>query len=66
MRRRARRARLLDAARAAFFRRRDFDAGQIERLRPRVLLVELTSPQQALFWLKMQEERVRETLPPRA
>jgi hypothetical protein len=65
LRRRARRARLLDVARAAFFRSGGIDHAQFEGLRQRVLLVELTSPRQALFWLKLQEERALETLPPR-
>ena len=66
-RRRAYRARMLDVARAivALLRQRTSHTQQIESLRPQVLFVELSSPEQALFWLRMQEERVRETMPPR-
>jgi hypothetical protein len=66
MRRRAGRARLIDVLRSLFFRHRDIAASSLEGLRARVLLVELASPAQARFWLKMQEERVRETQPPRS
>lgn len=65
LRRRPRRARLFDAARALLVRRRDVASDRLEGLRPRVVLVELTSPQQASFWLNMQEKRVREAVPPR-
>ncbi len=65
LRRRVWRAHLIDVLRATVMRRRDLAPDQVESLRNRVLLIELASPQQARFWLKMQEERVRETLPPR-
>jgi hypothetical protein len=64
MRRRTCRARLFDAVRALMVRRRDVGADKLQGPRPRVLLVELASPQQAHFWLKMQEERARENVPP--
>jgi len=67
MRRRAHRARLVDVMRAclASLQRRTAENARLENLRPQVLLVELSSPEQALFWLEMQEERVREeTIPP--
>ncbi len=64
-RRRARRARFADVVRAFALRPHAADARAIDPLRSCVLLVELNSPQQVHFWLKMQEERVRETLPPR-
>lgn len=66
-RRRGYRARFADVARAWFglTQKPAVDTKQIEALRRQVLLVELSSPEQALFWLRMQEERVRETLPPR-
>jgi hypothetical protein len=64
---RAYRARLLDVARActAFLQKAAVDSQQIEMLRPHVLFLELSSPEQAFFWLQMQEERARETEPPR-
>lgn len=66
-RRRSYRARFADVARAWFgvTQKPVADTKQIEALRRQVLLVELSSPEQALFWLRMQEERVRETVPPR-
>jgi hypothetical protein len=64
-RRRARRAGLLDVVRAFLRRRQPAGPDLVEPLREHVLLVELTSPAQARFWLKLREERVRETLPPR-
>jgi hypothetical protein len=65
-RRRAYRARLADVVRSCFslLQKSTVDARQLESLRPQVLLIELSSPEQALFWLEMQEERVRETIPP--
>ncbi|HTT10266.1 MAG TPA: hypothetical protein VMG60_05190 [Burkholderiaceae bacterium] len=66
-RRRAYRARLADVARAclAALQSDAVDARQFDALRPHVLFLEFSSPDQALFWLEMQEERVRETEPPR-
>jgi len=67
IRRRAPRARLVDVLRAgvASLHRSRAENARLENLRPQVLLVELSSPEQALFWLEMQEERVREeTIPP--
>lgn len=57
------RARLTEVACAAarLLCRAPLDARQIDNLRPRVRLVELHSPEQALFWLRMQEHRLRET-----
>jgi hypothetical protein len=64
-RRRASRATLIDLARscASILQPSAVDRRQIEALRPQVLFVELSSPEQALFWVQMQEERVRETEP---
>src|SRR5262245_45765235 len=64
---RAYRARLFDVVRAcaAFLQKAAVNSRQIEMLRPHVLFLELSSPEQAFFWLQMQEERVRETEPPR-
>jgi len=66
-RRRSYRARLTDVARAciAMLQQDAVDAQQIDELRPHFLFLEFSSPEQALFWLEMQEERVRETEPPR-
>jgi hypothetical protein len=65
--RRAHRARLADVGRAwvAMLQKGAVELRRIERLRPQLHFVELSSPEQALFWLKMQEERARETEPPR-
>lgn len=63
VRRRAERASLATALRALVMRRRELRADQIDSLRRHVRLIELTSPAQVRFWLKLQEERVR-TLPP--
>jgi hypothetical protein len=64
-RRRASRARLIDLGRAcaSILQPSAVDRQQIEALRRQLLFVELSSPEQALFWLQMQEERVRETEP---
>lgn len=67
-RRRACRARLLDVGRAcaAMLQKTPVDMQQLEALRPQLLLLELSSPEQAFFWLQMQEERARENAPARA
>ena len=67
-RRRSNRARLRDVVRAfiAMLQKDVVDALQIQGLRAQLLFLELSSPEQALFWVQMQEERVRETEPPRA
>lgn len=64
-RRLASRARLADVMNAwiALIQKSAVEARQIEVLRPQVHLVELSSPEQALFWLQMQEERLREADP---
>ena len=61
---RAERARLTDVARAcvAMLKKSVVDPKQIEGLRPPLRFVELSSPEQALFWLRMQEECARETV----
>lgn len=62
-RRRAYRARLIDVARSCLSMLQP-DAVTIrptEGMRPHLLILEFSSPEQALFWLEMQEERVRET-----
>jgi hypothetical protein len=66
-RRRAYRARLTDVARACVARlqREVVDERHINDLRPHFLFFEFSSPEQALFWLEMHEERVRGTEPPR-
>jgi len=66
-RRRGYRTRLMDVARscATMWRQDTVDTQTVRGLRPRVRLLELSSPEQALFWLEMQVERVRETEPPR-
>lgn len=61
-RRRAQRASLGTALRALVTGRRELRPDQIDNLRRHVRLIELTSPAQVRFWLKLQEERVR-TLP---
>ncbi len=58
-RRRAHRASLGTALRALVMRRRDLRPEQIDGLRSHVRLIELNTPAQARFWLKLQEERVR-------
>ena len=62
-RRRAYRARLVDVARAciAMLEKGIVDARQLHSLRSQLLFLELSSPEQALFWLEMQVERARET-----
>jgi len=64
-RRRTQRASLADFLRAcAMLAQPDpFDAEELEALREQLLVIELNSPEQARFWLHMQEERVRETEP---
>ena len=66
--RRTQRARLLDVMRACavILQKGAVKARQLEGLRPQVLLVEFSTPEQALFWLQMQQERARETIPPYA
>jgi hypothetical protein len=66
-RRRAYRARLTDVVRACagVLQRDPVDSRQIETLRHKLLFLELSSPEQAYFWLKMLEERVREIEVPR-
>jgi hypothetical protein len=66
-RRRASRAHFADVLRAcgALMRPSAVDPHELDDLRSQVLFIELSSPEQALFWLRMQEERVRETRPPR-
>lgn len=66
-RRRNQRASLLDVLRAcaAGLQPAPADAKRLERLRPHLQFVELFSAEQALFWLRIQTERVRETQPPR-
>ena len=61
-RRRSYRARLADVLRAcgAGLRKGPVDLGQIEASHPQLRLLELSSPEQAYFWLKMLEERMRE------
>jgi len=64
-RRRASRAKLIDFGRscASMLQPNAVDRQQIDALHPQLLFVELSSPEQALFWVEMQEERVRETAP---
>ena len=66
-RRRAYRAGLLDvlSACAALFRKDAVDVSQFHGLRSQLLFLELSSPEQAMFWVEMQEQRARETEPPR-
>ena len=66
-RRRAYRSRLIDVVRACFamLQRDAVDECHLNDLRPHFLFLEFSSPEQALFWLEMNEERVRETEPPR-
>jgi hypothetical protein len=66
LRRHAQRAGLWDVVRAcgAMLHENLVEGDRFEFLRPHLLVLELSSPEQALFWLEMQEERVRETIPP--
>jgi len=64
-RRSASRARLIDLVRccASILLLGEVNRRQIEALQPQRLLVELCSPEQAFFWVQMQEQRVREIEP---
>lgn len=64
-RRRASRARLIDLARscASILQPGEVNRRLTKALQPQLLLVELCSPEQAFFWIQMQEERAREVEP---
>ena len=64
-RRRGQRARFADFLRScvAMLQPEPIAADRLEAVRQQLLLIELHSPEQAYFWLHMQEERVRETEP---